>query len=145
MNSRTKYSQNALSCALGGVNTEDQLNILDNMADFLKKFRVLHSTTGKIRTAKLPWEHGMLCSIKATKALYEDLVVKGPFEFLMTAKLNQDCLENLFSRIRGKLVYIIVVLSKKIQIILRLFLVIAMYCQASSIYHSTSHVAEKEA
>ena len=111
MNSRTKYSQNALSCALGGVNTDDQLNILDNMLEFLKKFRVLHSTTGKVRVAKLPWEHGMLCSIKATKALYEDLVVKGPFEFLMTAKLNQDCLENLFSRIRGKLVYTIVLLS----------------------------------
>ena len=103
MNSRTKFSQNALACALGGVNTEDQLNILDNMHDFLQKFRVLHSTTGKIRTAKLPWEHGMLCSIKATKALYQDLVVNGPFEFLMTAKLNQDCLENLFSRIRGNL------------------------------------------
>ena len=31
--------------------------------------------------------------------------------------------------------------SKEIQIILRLFLVIVMYCQASSINHSTSHVA----
>ena len=103
MNSRTKYSQNKLSCALGGVNTVDQLEALDNMHEFLNKFRVLHSTTGKVRNAKLPWEHGMLCSIKATKALYEELVVNGPFEFLMTAKLNQDCLENLFSRIRGKL------------------------------------------
>ena len=43
--------------------------------------------------------------------------------------------------------YILVVISamnhsgKEIQIILRLFLVIAMYCQASSINHSTSYVA----
>ena len=33
------------------------------------------------------------------------------------------------------------VITKEIQIILRSFLVIAMYCQASSSNHSTSHVA----
>ena len=31
--------------------------------------------------------------------------------------------------------------TKEIQIILRLFLVLAMYCQASSINHSTFHIA----
>ena len=102
MNSRTKHHQNKLSCALGGPNTDDQLDVLDKMLEFLNNFRVLHSTTGKIRIARMPWEHGMICSINATKGLYQDLVVNGPFEFLMTAKLNQDCLENLFSRIRGK-------------------------------------------
>ena len=102
MNSRVRNNQNKLASALGGPNTVDQFNVLDRMTIFLDNFRVLHSRTGKIRTAKLPWEHGLLCSIKSTKALYTDLVVNGPFEYLMTAKLNQDCLENMFSRIRGE-------------------------------------------
>jgi hypothetical protein len=102
MNSRVQTNQNKLASALGGANTVDQFNVLDRMNIFLNNFRVLHSRTGKIRTAKLPWEHGLLCSIKSTKALYTDLVVNGPFKYLMTAKLNQDCLENLFSRIRGE-------------------------------------------
>ena len=102
MNSRCKNHQNRNLCALGGPNTEDQFNVLQRMLYFLKKFHVLHTKTGAIRKLPLPWEHGMRCSIKSTKSLYNDLVVNGPFEFLMTAKLNQDCLENLFSRIRGK-------------------------------------------
>ena len=53
---------------------------------FLGKFHVLHTKTGAIRKLSLPWEHGIRCSIKATKSLYNDLVVNGPFEFLMTAK-----------------------------------------------------------
>ena len=103
MNSRLRYHQNSLSSALGGEHTNLQFNVLDRMLLFLDKFAVLHSTTGKVRELKLPWEHGLICSIKSTKAIYEDLVVNGPFEFLLTARLNQDCLENLFSRIRGNL------------------------------------------
>ena len=102
MNSRSKYHQNKMLCALGGINTDEQFLVLDRMLHFLRYFRVLHTTTGKVRTSRLPWEHGMICSIRATKALYTDLVTNGPFEYLMTAKLNQDCLENLFSRLRGK-------------------------------------------
>ena len=102
MNSRCKNHQNRNLCALGGPNTDSQFNVLQRMLYFLKKFHVLHTKTGAIRKLPLPWEHGIRCSIKSTKSLYNDLVVNGPFEFLMTAKLNQDCLENLFSRIRGK-------------------------------------------
>ena len=91
-----------MSCALGGPNTDEQFHVFDKMLQFLKDFRVLHSRTGTIRTAKLPWEHGLICNINSTKALYQELVVNGPFEFLMTSKLNQDCIENLFSRIRGE-------------------------------------------
>jgi hypothetical protein len=101
MNSRLRYHQNKLSCALGGEHTYEQMNVLDRMLQFLRKFAVLHSTTGNVRELKLPWEHGLICSIFSTKAIYEDLVVNGPFEFILTARLNQDCLENLFSRIRG--------------------------------------------
>ena len=102
MNSRRRYHQNKLSCALGGQHTYEQFNVLDRMLLFLEKFRVLHSTTGNIRESWLPWTHGLVCSIKSTKSIYEDLVVNGPFKFILTARLNQDFLENLFSRIRGE-------------------------------------------
>jgi len=34
--------------------------------------------------------------------LYNDLVVSGKYSFLMTGRLTQDCVENLFSCIRGR-------------------------------------------
>ena len=55
--------------------------------------------------AELPWIQGIRISIKSTRALYIDVVKKGNFSFLKTKSLNQDCLENLFSRIRGMLLF----------------------------------------
>ena len=50
-----------------------------------------------------PWMIGVQCSILATKALYKDLVEEGNFgiSYILTKKLNQDCLENFFSQFRG--------------------------------------------
>ena len=35
-------------------------------------------------------------------SLYQDLVISGQYKFLMTGRLMQDCVENLFSQIRSK-------------------------------------------
>ena len=73
------------------------------MENFLHNFHVMDTEKkGYVkRTAWQPWQFGIRCSIRATKALYDQMVIRGPFQFLLTAKLNQDCLENLFSRIRA--------------------------------------------
>ena len=51
---------------------------------------------------KLPCLQGWQISINALLMLWEVLRVQHGFEFLLTNRLNQDCIENLFSLIRAK-------------------------------------------
>ena len=100
MNSRMLFGPNKLSCAMG-PEPEQQFAILDQMEDFLTKFAVFNKD-GSIKYARQPWQWGISCSIKATKKLHKDLVKNGNFSFILTSRLNQDCLENSFSRVRGE-------------------------------------------
>ena len=84
-----------------GTDAKDQLSVLKKMEDFLLSFD-LFNKDGSLKDCELPWQHGIMCSIKSTRKLYQDLVVNGNFEFLLTSRLNQDCLENYFSGLRGK-------------------------------------------
>ena len=99
MNSGSLAHKKALSCALGNrYVVERQFQVLRNMEQFLNTFMI----NGKAPdAAELPWIQGIRISIKSTRALYIDVVKKGNFSFLKTKSLNQDCVENLFSRIRG--------------------------------------------
>ncbi|KAK7457998.1 hypothetical protein BaRGS_00039119 [Batillaria attramentaria] len=49
----------------------------------------------------LPCLCGWKMAIRGLLALWEDLHNNHGFKFLLTSRLNQDCVENLFSRIRG--------------------------------------------
>ena len=112
MNSRMLFGPNKLSCAMGR-SPDDQLAVLNRMEDFLKSFS-LFDKDGGLKTDQLPWQHGILCSIRATKKLHSDLVVNGEFSFLMSSRLNQDCLENYFSRVRGKnILFLTTILSRR--------------------------------
>ena len=51
---------------------------------------------------KLPCVEGWKLSINALIGLWKDLRVNFGYTFLLTNRLNQDCVENLFSIIRGK-------------------------------------------
>ena len=99
MNTAKLCHKRPLSCALGNRNVvQRQFEVLRNMENFLDNFMI----NGKSPDAKeLPWIQGIRISIKSTRALYIELVKKGPLSFIKTKSLNQDCLENLFSRIRG--------------------------------------------
>ena len=99
MNSGNLVDKKPLSCALGNrYVVERQFQALRNMENFLDTFMI----NGKAPdAAELPWIRGIRISIKSTRALYIDVVKKGSFSFLKTKCLNQDCIENLFSRIRG--------------------------------------------
>ena len=52
------------------------------------------------KKTKKPFQKGILISIQSTMSLFKELKNEG-VDFLHTAKLNQDCLENFFSRLRG--------------------------------------------
>ena len=50
-----------------------------------------------------PCFDGLIQDINVITAIYDHgLVKKGPLKFLLTGRLNQDCLENIFSKIRSK-------------------------------------------
>ena len=84
-----------------GVHIEEQMKALDNMEKFLDDFRV------KGKLSPQPWQDGVRISIKSTKSLYKDLILDknvnhdGSLKYILTHRLNQDLLENLFSRLRG--------------------------------------------
>ena len=101
MNSRVENHPNNLLCGMGtGINSLDQLKVLDKMEKFLHQLGVFNPDGG-LKNEKQPWHLGILCSIYSTRALHQELVAKGPFKYLLTARLNQDCIEIFFSRIRG--------------------------------------------
>ena len=100
MNSRTLFGPNKLACAMG-PDPHKQFEVLDNMEDFLNNFDVFNED-GSLKEGKQPWQYGIACSIKATRKLHKELVINGNFSFLLTSRLNQDCLENFFSRLRGE-------------------------------------------
>ena len=50
----------------------------------------------------MPCISGWIIAIKSLLALWEDLNQNHNVRYLMTRRLNQDCVENLLSVIRGK-------------------------------------------
>ena len=103
MNSRIKNHPNPMLCGLGtGINSLDQMKVLDQMESFLQNFDIFDTTiNGGLKKSPMPWQTGLMCSIYSTRALHQDLVVNGDYKYILTARLNQDALENFFSRIRG--------------------------------------------
>ena len=62
----------------------------------------LESVSSAKNKKTLPCFQGWKMAIKALVMLWEDLHVNYGFSYLLTNRLNQDCVENLFSVIRGK-------------------------------------------
>ncbi len=54
-----------------------------------------------LREALQTFQKGILFSIKSLKALFDDLMTKMDISYTLTHRLNQDCLENFFSQVRG--------------------------------------------
>ena len=62
----------------------------------------LETLTSLGKMAKLPCLEGWKLSINGLLCLWEDLHRNCGLKFLLTNRLNQDCLENFFSVIRGR-------------------------------------------
>ena len=97
MNSGSLYNANPERCGFG-LNLEIQMSALENMERLVKTMKF-----GCDRPkALLPYQKGILVSIKSMRALYADLTSEYPsLFFVLTRRLNQDCLENYFSQLRG--------------------------------------------
>ena len=90
-NSRTLHSPQPMGHAFTGTSGHIQ---------FLKESQAwLTTVKSKSRSEELPCLYGWRMAVRALLGLWEELSMQG-FKFLLTSRLNQDCLENFFSRIR---------------------------------------------
>lgn len=79
-----------------GIDLKKQNDILNKVTNMMKNMRV-----GK-RKSLLPFQKGILLSNASLMHLYEDITSKNAnIKYIMTNRLNQDVIENLFAYIRA--------------------------------------------
>ena len=93
-NSRIPCHKKKMACGFG-IHLEEQNAVLE------KVFSCVESMRQKGRRSLLPFQKGLLISIRALQGLYQDLSTNHQVKFILTARLNQDSVENTFSKIRG--------------------------------------------
>lgn len=79
-----------------GLELDNQDKILDSMLETIKSMRC----SGK-KCLQL-FQKGCLISINSLKSLYKELKETYKVDFILTHRLNQDSIENLFSQIRTR-------------------------------------------
>ena len=95
-NSQTLRSTSPYRSALSkNYYSVDHIKFLKDSYDWLNTIQPGSAST-------LPCLEGWKLDISALIQLWEELQADHGFEFLLTSRLNQDCLENLFSTIRGR-------------------------------------------
>ena len=90
---RVAYTSNPHTFGFG-LNETVQFQALDRMESLIESM-ILNNG----RKSKLPFQRGILISIKSTRMLYKELSQEG-VQYLRTHRVNQDCLENTFSQTR---------------------------------------------
>ena len=101
MDSRIKYHPYNLIKSGLGVNWEEQEKSLTQMFELVSQMVIGRAEKMKgERKEMIAFQKGILCSIQSVRSLWEELRQEG-FSYLLTHKLNQDFVENLFSAIRG--------------------------------------------
>jgi hypothetical protein len=102
--SNRKYSWALFDCSQSNIESPSlsHRNImkLQEVVQLMSQLNVV-SPQGRTATAWKPWQKGFILSTRVVLSLYDDLVSSGRYSFLVTARMTQDALENLFSQIRG--------------------------------------------
>ena len=81
-----------------GTNWEQQEESLKKMLHLAEN--MVMGPFDTVRREKMPFQKGIIVSINAVLALWAEMKEEG-CKFLMTHRLNQDCLENFFSAVRS--------------------------------------------
>ena len=87
-------------CFAYGLNLESQLNLLHESIVLFESLRVL-TNSNRCRKSIIWFQKGFLVSISSLQALYENLRQTYKVKYLLTSRLTQDALENIFSLIRS--------------------------------------------
>ncbi|KAM7301884.1 uncharacterized protein ISCGN_017401 [Ixodes scapularis] len=97
LNSRSLSHAKVFARAITATSTH--VAALETKQDFIRSWELL--TVDGRHASSRPCKRGWLVTIAAVLQMWEQLRVEG-LSFLMTNRLNQDCLENSFSVIRQK-------------------------------------------
>ena len=92
-NSSSLKSRKVMGHALS--NGSGHIEFWEDVLEYLSKLTI---PNGQVQ----PCMRGWIITIKSLKMLWSDLSENHGFQHLFTRRLNQDCIENLFSIIRGK-------------------------------------------
>lgn len=76
-----------------------QMRVLDDMEQMVQQARKV-DPQGRERRTKLPCQQGIIRNIYSLRGLLTDVRAQG-LRYVLTARLNQDLVENLFSRLRA--------------------------------------------
>lgn len=79
-------------CAIDGSN--GNLNFLNDMRAWIQSWKLIGTNR------QIPSVQGWLMNISSLQALWEDVSSKYNLQYLLTRRINQDCLENFFCCIR---------------------------------------------
>ena len=103
MNSRTRFDPRLERCGYGAspeasVAQEAALQDMERLAKTVRKATPGHPGG---RGSLLPFQRGILRTSASLRGLLADLRELTPeLQFVITSRLNQDCLENVFSQLR---------------------------------------------
>lgn len=85
-----------------GLDKENQDQVLDKAYAWLLETRRIEGNSIGHAKALKPFQKGLLQDINALKLLYDDLKENFNITYILTERLNQDCLERMFGYLRGK-------------------------------------------
>lgn len=71
------------------------------MYDTMKSMKCYNKSKKLLNSLQI-FQKGILMSISSVKALRAKIKEKFDYKYLLTHRLNQDCLENFFSQMRGR-------------------------------------------
>ncbi len=95
-NSKQLKDSHKLKCAISDASAH--FPFFDNCLEWLPHLKLVGANSSKKQIPCVEgWQHNILC----LKMLWSDLRQRHQVSFLLTNRLNQDCLENAFSSIRG--------------------------------------------
>ncbi|CAH2104760.1 unnamed protein product [Euphydryas editha] len=97
LNSSKLRSPNKYKRAFSGENY--QIEFLEQMLTFFRNLKLIRSDGQKDVTNIMNFINGFQVSIKSLLNLHEDLKSED-VKFIFTRRLNQDCLENFFGKVR---------------------------------------------
>lgn len=95
LNSRMPRDQKTPLRSGYGMEERSQENTLKRFLEVIPSVRV------GSRKSMLPFQKGFIISINSLLGLYQQMKTKHDVTYILTSRLNQDCIENFFSRIRG--------------------------------------------
>ncbi|KAF0289256.1 Transposable element P transposase [Amphibalanus amphitrite] len=104
MNSRTRFDPRLERCGYGASPeaAAAQEAALRNMERLIRNTRKATPGHPGGRRSLLPFQRGILRSTASLRGLFADLRESTPeLNYIMTSHVNQDCLENVFSQLRG--------------------------------------------